>query len=101
MKAHKTDLGSVIVKDLGKIDSLSISGKVINGISNEPEMQISVLIIPIAQDSIFGKKKANIFATTDSSGNFNLNYLRPDTYKIYALKYKIRIIIIVMSKFQS
>lgn len=69
-----------------KIDSLSISGKVINGFSNEPEMQISVLLIPIAQDSIFGKKKANIFTTTDSSGNFKLNYLRPDTYKIYALK---------------
>lgn len=69
-----------------KIDSLSISGRVINGYTNEPEIQLSVLLIPIAQDSIFGKKKANIFTSTDSSGNFKLNYLRPDTYKIYALK---------------
>ncbi len=69
-----------------KIDSLSISGKVINALTNEPEIQTSVILIPVAQDSIFGKRKANIFATTDSTGNFKLNYLRPDTYRIYALK---------------
>src|SRR5690606_26761754 len=39
-----------------------------------------------SQDSIFGKKKANIFATTDSSGNFQLRYLREDNYRIYALR---------------
>jgi len=68
------------------IDSLSISGRVINALTNEPEPLISVILFPISQDSIFGKRKANIFSTTDSSGNFKLNYLRSDTYRIYALK---------------
>lgn len=68
------------------IDSLSISGKVINAHTNEPEPLISVILIPTSQDSIFGKRKANIFSTTDSSGNFKLNYLRSDDYRIYALK---------------
>lgn len=69
-----------------KIDSLSITGKVINAKTNEPEMDVSVLLIPVSQDSIFGKRKANVFARTDSSGNFKLNYLRENQYRIYALK---------------
>lgn len=69
-----------------QIDSLSISGQVINAETNRPEFQTSVLLIPVSQDSIFGKRKANIFATTDSSGHFKLNYLREDEYRIYALR---------------
>lgn len=69
-----------------EIDSLNISGQVINALTNEPEIQISVILIPVSQDTIFGKKKANIFATTDSSGHFELRYLREDQYRIYALK---------------
>ena len=69
-----------------RIDSLSITGRVINAETNEPEMDVSVLLIPVSQDSIFGKRKANVFARTDSSGNFRLNYLRENEYRIYALK---------------
>lgn len=69
-----------------EIDSLQISGRVMNAFTDEPEPIISVILIPTSQDSTFGKKKANIFATTDSSGNFQLKYLREDTYRIYALK---------------
>lgn len=69
-----------------QIDSLSISGQVISAETNRPEFQASVLLIPVSQDSIFGKRKANIFATTDSSGYFKLNYLREDEYRIYALR---------------
>src|SRR5690606_36882383 len=49
---------------------------------------INVLLIPISQDSIFGKKKANIFTKTDSSGNFILQNLSETAYRIYALKEK-------------
>lgn len=68
------------------IDSLSIAGRVFDAKTNEPVLQASVILIPVSQDSTFGKKKANIFATTDSSGNFKLNYLREDQYRIYALQ---------------
>lgn len=69
-----------------EIDSLSISGNVINALNLEPEPEVSVLLIPTKQDSIFGKKKANIFTQTDSVGNFSLKNLHEGTYRIYGLK---------------
>ncbi len=68
------------------IDSLSISGTVINALTKLPEKELTVLLIPTRQDSIFGKRKANIFTLTDTSGNFRLQNLREDAYRIYALK---------------
>lgn len=69
-----------------KLDSLSISGKVTNTQTGKPEIDATVFIIPLSRDSIFGKKKASIYTSTDSSGIFKLKNLRQDTYKIYALK---------------
>lgn len=70
------------------IDSLSISGNVTNALTLEPEIETTVFILPLSRDSLFGKKRAAIFTLTDSSGNFKLNNLKKDTYKIYALKEK-------------
>ena len=69
-----------------KLDSLNISGKVTNTQTGKPELDATVFIIPLSRDSIFGKKKASIYTSTDSSGNFKLSNLRQDNYKIYALK---------------
>ncbi|WP_223857616.1 Ig-like domain-containing protein [Sphingobacterium micropteri] len=73
-----------------ELDSLSISGSVLNGFTKQFDQKkdenIKVLLIPTSQDSIFGKRKANIFANVDTSGNFKFNNLREDTYRIYALK---------------
>jgi hypothetical protein len=68
------------------IDSLSISGKIINTLTKQPVLDATVFILPVRQDTLFGKKRASIFTTTDSSGNYRLKNLRDDTYKIYALK---------------
>ncbi|WP_121808324.1 Ig-like domain-containing protein [Mucilaginibacter kameinonensis] len=68
------------------IDSLSISGSVTNTLTQEKEKDVLVFIFPVKQDTLFGKKKPSIFALTDSSGNFALNNLREDDYRIYALK---------------
>ncbi len=70
------------------LDSLSISGKVINAISMKPEPETLVFIIPKNKDSIFGKKRPSIYTLADSAGNFKLTNLKKDTYKIYALKEK-------------
>ncbi len=70
------------------LDSLSISGNVTNALTLEPEIEATVFILPLSRDSLFGKKRAAIFTLTDSSGNFKLNNLKKDTYKIYALKEK-------------
>ena len=73
-----------------ELDSLSISGSVLNGFTKQfdpkKDENIKVLLIPTSQDSIFGKRKANIFANVDTSGNFKFNNLREDSYRIYALK---------------
>lgn len=68
------------------IDSLGISGKVINALTKEVEKEITVMLIPTRRDSIFGKRKANIFTLTDTAGNFKLRNLREDNYRIYALR---------------
>ncbi len=69
-----------------KIDSLSISGNVKNSNTGELLKDATVFILPVKQDSLFAKKRANIFTTTDSAGNFKLNNLREDNYFLYALK---------------
>lgn len=69
-----------------EIDSLSVSGKVINSLSDEPEKEVTVFILPIERDTLFGKKRPSIYTTTDSAGTYKLNNLRKGTYKIYALK---------------
>jgi hypothetical protein len=68
-----------------EIDSLSISGKVINSLTKEKLKDVTVFILPVAQDSLFGKKKASVFNITDTAGTFKLSNLREDTYKLYAL----------------
>jgi hypothetical protein len=69
------------------IDSLSISGDVRNTITNEREKAVTVMLIPVKQDSlIWGKKKPSIYASTDTAGHFVLNNLHEGDYRIYALK---------------
>ncbi|MCL7988431.1 Ig-like domain-containing protein [Sphingobacterium sp. lm-10] len=73
-----------------ELDSLSISGRVSNGYTQsfdpEKDKDINVILIPTSRDSIFGRKKASIFTTVDTSGTFRLQNLKEDTYRIYAIK---------------
>jgi hypothetical protein len=69
------------------IDSLTISGRVLNTLTQEREKDATVMLFTLKQDSLlFGKKKPTIYTTTDSAGNFTLSNLHPDNYRIYALK---------------
>jgi uncharacterized protein (DUF2141 family) len=68
------------------IDSLSVSGDVQNLMTQDKEKDVTVMLFPVKQDTLFGKKKPTIYATTDSSGNFSLNNLHEGDYRIYALK---------------
>lgn len=71
-----------------KLDSLSISGQVVDAVTAEPILDALAFIVPIDRDTIIGKTKPSIYATTDSSGRFTLNNLRENTYKVYALREK-------------
>lgn len=68
------------------LDSLSISGKVIDAITNEALKEVTVFLFPVEQDSLLGKKKPSIYTLSDTAGNFKLNNLRAQAYRIYALK---------------
>lgn len=73
-----------------QLDSLSITGKVINGYKKNfdyaEDKDVNVILIPTSRDSIFGKKKASYYTSVDSTGNFAFNNLREDEYRIYAIK---------------
>ncbi|MDB5032320.1 Ig-like domain-containing protein [Mucilaginibacter sp.] len=74
------------------IDSLSISGSVINSLTQKKEVlgtneNVTVMLFTLKQDSLlFGKKKPSVFTSVDSAGNFSLNNLKEGQYKIYALR---------------
>ena len=70
------------------IDSLSVSGNVLNLMTQEKEKQVTVMLFPLNKDTLWGKKKPTIFAVTDTSGNFTLNNLHDGDYRIYALQEK-------------
>ncbi len=70
------------------LDSLRMTGNVTNALTGDPEIEALVVAIPAKRDSIFGVKRASISTLTDSSGNFKLNNLKQDQYKIYAIKEK-------------
>ena len=69
-----------------KIDSLSLSGSVLNVETQQKEKDVTVLLFPAKQDTLFGKKKPSIYTTTDTIGNFKLGNLHEGDYKLYALK---------------
>ena len=68
-----------------QIDSLSLSGTVTSSLTKQTLKDITVFILPVSQDSLFGKKRASFFTTTDSAGNFSIKNLREDKYNVYAL----------------
>lgn len=68
------------------LDSLSISGRVTNSKTGKPELDAVAFILPIDRDTLFGKGRPAIYTRTDSAGNYTLNNLRKDIYRIYALK---------------
>ena len=69
------------------IDSLSISGNVINTLTQQKEKDVTVMLFTLRQDSLlFGKKKPSVYATTDTAGNFSISNLHEGLYKLYALK---------------
>lgn len=69
------------------IDSLSISGSVVNVLTQQKEKDVTVMLFTLRQDSLlFGKKRPTVFTTTDTAGNFALSNLHEGYYKLYALK---------------
>lgn len=68
------------------IDSLSISGKVLNGKDNKPVSDMLVMLYSDLRDSIPYLEKPFYSTRTDKEGTFKINNIKEDTFKIFALK---------------
>ena len=68
------------------LDSLSISGKIYNAKTGEPEPEMIVVLYDILQDSIVKKEKPFYFTRPDRNGNFSFTNIKSDTFKIFAIK---------------
>lgn len=67
------------------IDSLSISGQVTDAKTGEPRKDALVALYVEHQDSIVFTEKPFYFARTDDQGNYTINNLRADTFKLATL----------------
>jgi Big-like domain-containing protein len=70
------------------LDSLSVSGKVINAENLETEKGILVMLYKENEDSVPYKKLPDYFTKTDSSGNYRINNISSGSFKLFALKDK-------------
>ena len=70
------------------IDSLSIRGNVIDSKTKEPSVEYLVMLYESTNDSIVYQEKPFYFARTDDNGQFEINNLRADTFKLFILNDK-------------
>ncbi len=68
------------------IDSLSISGSVQDAKTGKPSEDALVLLYTDDRDSIVYQERPYYFARTDKEGNYKINNLRSDTFKIMVLQ---------------
>ncbi len=68
------------------LDSLSFSGSVLNAYSREPVQDILVMLYDtLYRDSIPYQDRPYYFAKTDEDGNFTIENMKSDTFRIFAL----------------
>jgi len=68
------------------LDTMAISGRVADSFTLLPVLRSSVMIYSSFEDSIPFISKPDYVAKTDSSGHFELDYIKPGKYKLFALK---------------
>ena len=85
-EGNKLENFSYVFSTGDKIDSLSISGTVYDDYTQEPEEEILVMLYDDLSDSIVYNERPLYFAKTDKNGKFQINNLRTDTFKVFALK---------------
>ncbi len=68
------------------LDSLSISGKVLDAFTKAPLEDVIVMLYDQLSDSIIYKERPFYFAKTSKKGTFNINNIKNDSFRIFALK---------------
>jgi hypothetical protein len=67
------------------IDSLNLSGKVLDATNGKPVEKALVMLYENLADTVVRKERPYYFARTDKEGHFKLDYLKSGTFKAFAL----------------
>ena len=67
------------------LDSLKVSGQVVDALTNEPVKEALVMLYDNLADSVVRTEKPLYFSKTDEQGNFKIENIRADTFKVFAL----------------
>lgn len=68
------------------IDSMEVSGKVLEAKTNNPMEGVTVGLYKTYTDSIVSQNKPFYYTTTDTKGKFSLQNIKNGKYKVFALK---------------
>lgn len=68
------------------IDSLSLSGKVVDALDGKPLEKIRVMLYNSTQDSVVRTQKPLYLSLTDKEGRFTMENVRSDTFSLFALE---------------
>lgn len=68
------------------LDSMLLSGKVLNAYDLKPEKEVFVMLYDIYEDSIPYQERPYYISRTNDKGEFNFTNLRDMPYKIFALR---------------
>ncbi len=68
------------------IDSLSVSGKIVDAFTGEPVSDILFMLYDNLADSVVSKELPFYFARTSKEGTFRIDNVKSDTFKVFALK---------------
>ncbi|MDX1406728.1 MAG: Ig-like domain-containing protein, partial [Saprospiraceae bacterium] len=68
------------------IDSLSVSGSVVNAETGKPEEGIYAILHHDLSDTAMATRRPAYFARTSKDGQFRIDYIREDTFRVYALR---------------
>ena len=69
-----------------QLDSLSISGNVIKAFDLQPEENVILVLHASREDTAFQKVIPEYVSKADEKGNFRINNIKSDTFRLYALK---------------
>ena len=68
-----------------EIDSLALSGQVVDAYTAEPIAKALILVYENLADSVFRTERPFYFGKTDEEGQFNISNMRAGNYKVCAL----------------
>lgn len=68
------------------IDSLIVTGRVVDGYTSEPVDNVTVMLYDVLTDSVIRQERPYYFSRTDESGQFSIENMKPGRYKAVAIE---------------